>query len=87
MKLSAILRFLSDAQKQAADMGNPDPEVTFWDDNRAHLCAVANSKAVFVNMTIRADVADLDIGNHIVRVDHGDARRGDVSIPVSVLEF
>ena len=87
MKLSAILRLLSDAQAQALAMGNTDPDVTFWDDNRAHLCAVANSKAVFVNMSIRDDVADLDIGNHIIRTTKGNATRGDLSLPVSVMGF
>lgn len=82
MKLSYLESLVKAMRAHADRNGNEDPNVEFYDDNRAAITEALASGSPFLNMEVVPDITDSGIHQFAMVSDGSAARRGDFAIPV-----
>lgn len=85
MKLSQLEALVAKMRRCATAMNIQDPNVTFWEDDRAKLEQAIEDKPVFITFDFPNEVANLPASGHVCPVDMDDVKRGDFSIPITVV--
>lgn len=84
MKLSALEMLVAAMRSKATDMGIADPNVEFYENDRAAILAAHATGVAFMNMEVEPDVLENSLREYVVLSDGDKAQRGDFAIPLQL---